>query len=192
MPRIQLQRGYPFPAAATKWQNPIPDEFWDPKAWGTEAVFVAGPDFFQDLSAHFVDDGIEIDDVLFVVDAVVPTKSAHVVTGVNNNTQLFIIPGLAGGLTAIVYKVGMKVHHTQQTLAKIITARGIHGYTFHWKTLWTPVPFVDFDDDENGDVYCIDPPAGGRLQDLKDEWEAANPASVEPNPWDSLTPRPKT
>jgi hypothetical protein len=192
MPRIALPRGYPFPGARTKWQNPVPENFWDPKAWGVDGVYVDPPEFLEDGNARFQDDGVVFDDPLFVVDSVIGSRSAHVVTGVISQTRINIAPGLPAGLTFIRYKVGMKAQHTIQSLAEIIDE--VHNYplTLHWATLWTEVPFIEFNDDETGDVYTIDPPAGGRLQELYDEWEAAHPDSLEPNPWSTLTPRPET
>lgn len=192
MPRIALLQKYPFPGARTKWQNPVPENFWYPKARGTEAVFVDPPGFLQDLSARFQDDGVAFNDPLFIIDSIASRRSAHVVTGIISQTQLNIVPGASPGETFIVYKVGMKVHHTLKSLAQIIDEIHLYALTFHFSTLWTQVPFVQFNDDETGELYCIDPPAGRRLQELKDEWEAANPDSLEPNPWDSLTPRPET
>jgi hypothetical protein len=85
----------------------------------------------------------------------------------------------------------MREQHTLDTLAAIVDERHLHAYALHWATLWTQVPFVDFNDDETGDIYCIDPPIGGKLQGLIDAWEPPDDDPGAPNPWLSLTPRPK-
>lgn len=190
MPFLELKKGYPFPGAAAKFTMPPGPNDWQPKSWGIAGYATVGTTRLFDDSAHFLDDGLEIFDVLYIMAGTPPLIWARAITGPISQTELDITDLFPGTYTNLVYKVGMKAPHTLQTLQTIVATRGLYGNTAHWSTVWTQAPFADFRHDELGDVYVCHNPGGRRLRELKKQWNTANPGSEEPNPWDNLNPEP--
>lgn len=153
MPFFELKKGYPFPGAFTKFSVPPGPNDWQPKAWGTRGLVGATLYNLIDDDAHFIDDGVLPGDVLYITQALKNPPLATFVVTVEANFSLFITHELQPGDGVIHYKVGMKAPHTLQSLARIITARGLYAYTLHWSLVWTQVPFIDFRHDELGDLY---------------------------------------
>lgn len=153
MPFVELHKSYPFPGTLAKFGPPGGPNDWQPKTWGTNA-HVAGmiPDF-RDPYGRFIDDGVQINDILYVMDSHWHRKHVTYVTGVWNNDFLSVLKVFDEPDDHMIYKIGMKAPHSLQSLARIIKARGLYAFTIHWHTVWTQAPFLDFRHDENGDVY---------------------------------------
>lgn len=190
MPFLELKKGYPFPGAATKFVMPPGPDDWQPKSWGTKGWSIQWQfDFYAD-DAHFIDDGVAMGDVFYVMDSNFHVKFASAISAVWSQTHLsshvqWSVPDMN-----VIYKIGMKAPHTLQTLQSIVAARGLHGNTAHWSTVWTQAPFLDFQHDENGDVYVCHNMGGRRLQELKEQWDTDHPGTEELNPWSNLNPEP--
>ncbi len=190
MPFFELFKGHPFPGALAKFAMPPGPDDWQPKAWGIEGYTLDAGIWLFDDSAHFVDDGVEVGDIIYYITSDLTGPRAAIVEIVTSQTTLQWDFVNEVGEQNIVYKVGMKAPHTLQTLATIIGERGLYGYTNHWSTLWTQAPFSDFAHDETGDVYVchnMDEQQLGKLLEKQYFDDENNPKA---NPWNNLNPEP--
>ena len=186
----ELFKGYPFPGALTKFSMPPGPDDWQPKFWSTTGIAGVPSNELTDLNAHFLDDGIQIGDVLYATGSPGQPPLATSVLFVIQNTLLAINDFLEPGATNIVYKVGMKAPHTLQTLANIVLARGLKAATFHWSLVWTQAPFLDFRHDETGDIYVCHNPGAKRLKKLLKREYFDEDGHPRDNPWLTLNPEP--
>ena len=191
MPFFELFKGHPFPGAYAKFALPPGANDWQPKAWGTAGFSGDFVDDLYDESAHFITDGVQNGDVLYVMAGRPPVCFAAVVSLVMSQTYLKISTGIPAHTDSIHYKVGMKAPHDLQSLANIVLARGLYAVTIHWSLVWTQAPFADFAHDETGDIYVCHNMGERRLQELQKKEYHDETNNEIPNPWLSLNPEPE-
>ncbi len=166
MPFFELFKGYPFPGAFAKFALPPGPNDWQPKTWGTTGYSIGLLTDLRDFFGHFIDDGVQPGDVIYITAADPPLQLATFVFEVVTNTYLITTYQFLDIHINMVYKIGMKAPHNLQSLATIIGARGLYATTIHWSLVWTQAPFLDFRYDELGDVYVCHNPGPERKYDL--------------------------
>lgn len=148
---------YPFPDANVKIELPFDPKTRDPKAWGTQGSMLLMGAELVDNSVDFIAAGILDADLIFICSSDPFYQIATTVSGAPDQHAIQINWMNPDALTDVVYKVGVGPTHTFITIRDIIRDRAKAAYTIHWSGIWCLNLFTDFNDDETGDVYVIDP-----------------------------------
>ncbi len=160
---IEHDEKYPFIGARTMFESPIDSNAFDPKVWDTNGVQDNGSGVFTSAGHEFVGAGVLADDPIFLISGTPALAIATTVFAVPGGNWLQINWQADQDYTNILYKVGEAALHTWSSLLNIFKNRNIAAYTVHWRRAWCDAQFRDFNRDETGDVYCIDPEEEAKL-----------------------------
>lgn len=148
-----------FPGFVTKVYPPVSPAWFQPKAWGVHAKWdEIGT--ITDLNATFITDDVQIGDACFMISPI-PTATNVINVFTENHIKTAAAPPLTEN--DVLYKVGHGALHTFQTLAQIVSQRGITFETVHYNKLYTGASLPDWNTDETGEVYVISHDTGKAL-----------------------------
>ena len=154
---------YPFSGANVMFEAPIPGNSFVPKQWNTDGASGSGTGIFTSATSEFITAGVVADDPVFITFGTPPITLASTVFTVDSQTDFSINWMADQDYTNMTFKVGEAAQHTFESLTAIVAARNVQPYTRKFVRCWTRALLSDFNPDETGDVYIIDPEVERRM-----------------------------